>query len=264
MKHFFFAIFTLPFISSFSQNTDQETNKERKWEISLQANTVDKLPSVAGLFIPDEKYIWGSEKNKSYSMGLTATCFLKENLSFRIKFDYLNRRIVERSGDPSYDTITTGGNLTSKAEITEKNLYLSPGLQWNVSYKKTNVYYGFQLPLNGYGKINISYREEARGNNILSDAVDATVNIPGGYSFGIGSFWGMGVNISKRVSISTELSCDYLIYSVIAKGKTEFHQVFYYYYPAGPPTTISNSADNTTDQFGVLSLKGSIKLSFSF
>ncbi|TAL58545.1 MAG: hypothetical protein EPN85_11425 [Bacteroidetes bacterium] len=241
-----------------------KNDKEHKWQIGLQANTVDKLPSVAGLFIPDEKYVWGSDKNKSYSLGFTANYFLKDNISLRIKFDYLNRNILQIQGDHVLDTMTTGGNLTERAETTQKDFYFASGLQWSAPYKKTNVFYGIQLPYNKYGKIQVNYREEGYSNNMLNSAFDRTVNIPGGYSFGIGSFWGINVNLSKHISLGTEFSCDFLIYSVFAKGQTTNVDTTYYYYPAFPTDIESGHSDNTIEKYGVLSLKGTLKIAYSF
>jgi|GEM_PF-2686547 len=265
MKKIFLFLITASFLLYADNSFDQEKTKLHKWQIGVQANTVDKLPAVAGLFIPDEKYLWGLDKNKSYSLGFAANYFFKENIAIRLKVDYLNRNIYQTQGDHAADTITTGANFTETVKIIQRNYYFAPGIQWSIPYKKTNIFYGIQLPFNKYGEMQILYNGEAYSNsNILNYTMERVVIIPGGYSFGIGSFWGMGININKHISVNTELSCDYLIYSVTAKGQTTNTDIFYHYSPVFPPETFSGHSDNTTEKFGVLSLKGTLKVAFSF
>ncbi len=275
MKQFPFSfIFTscILFFISLSVFAQQQNEKKLKWQVGVQVNTVEKLPAISTLF-PDGNFLYanGRVNDKSYSAGITLNYLIKENFSLRIKFDYLKRNIIQDLGKEIIDSmaIVNLENSTDHAEITEQNFYFAPGTQWNYVFQKLNIYYGLQTPVNIYGKITVDELSETYNFNpsyVIVHSYEGTgkITIPGGYSFGTGTFLGGGISLGKHFTISSELTADFLFYSIMAKGNTHFHTEMNYIYPPQPLYVKDGDENYTTVQRWFLNFKGTIKLSYKF
>lgn len=251
---FLALIFSQILLSSQKQVNRQEAN----WQIGLQVNTIEKLPTLGSGAIIDERYLFGAvEKDKSQSFGVMGSRSISEECQFKLKFDFTNRNIIQYSSP-----INQVGDYTiNKAKISQFFFRLSPGICWLMKKDRLGFFGGFGLPVSFYGSINISGHTEGYISDTLSYIQDIELTIPKGISFGVGSFLGFSINLSSRFSVGSEISFAYL-FSKIGFGITEL--VATETIPNGTPQVQSYQSGDAIQRTGIFNLQGCMSISYFF
>jgi len=146
MKKFLLIFFILHFSFCNAQNTNPipcPTDKNYKWGIGVQVNTIDKffpfdnVLAEGSLYDNDDHGNW---KNNSFSMGLTGSYCLNETFSLRLKGGFTN---VNR---------TYHRDISDETQITLPPTPRPPGAIFDQTTKQTRNYFSPEIIAGIYQK----------------------------------------------------------------------------------------------------------------
>jgi len=240
--------------------TAQEKTKIHKWQLGIQANSVEKLPSIDGIL--DGHFLIGHQKDKSYSFGLYGIYSLNESMDFRLRFSYTKRNIHDNVGNPDSNS-TAQLNSIGYDNIKQNIFRFAPGVIWHINSIPFRLYGGFELLYTEYDKMNLYIDTKGYSNNIMTMEETWDVKIPKGYGVGIGSLIGFQVHLVKSFSIGTEFSYAYG-YTNYSKGKAIRTVIDYYYQPVYPTGILKDSYDESIENYYKGNFCGSINLTYRF
>lgn len=256
--------FSVTFLTCFSfaqipENKAKAEDKNYNWGVGVQANTVDKIPGhniYADVFAG--AFSFNNEKDKSYSIGLLMYYFIKQDISFRLRLGLTKRNIYETYDSTGFAGAQSGNYTDNYNSITESNFYMSPGVQWNSKKDKLNFFGGLEIPLQRIGNINYYGISHNYVNYTLTDTFINNTTLDGGYSYGLGTFAGIGITPFKNISICSEFSLAYVYYRYGGNYNTTLIQT-------GTTNSMLNSyAKGSFATFGILDVKGSIGIFYWF
>lgn len=263
-KSFILLVFTSFTITGFAQS-EKEVEKENKWQISVNVNTVEPA-SDAGFdynTLSQRTFINGHRKDNSYCVGLIASYKVKENCAVRLSAKMTNYKITEtrdyREFPPSPQM--TGAYEISFLDAKQSVFAISPGILWNSNFSKLNFYGGFQLVYKKYSSIigNTNLLDYDYPSNILTIDRRTYQTEPGGFSTGVGPVAGFSVNQFKSISIGAEFSTAYSYYKT--GGAITSTTTFFLPNYVSPASEIS---EQTFQGFGFSSLLTTINIAINF
>ena len=207
MKNVFLLVLTLYSAHAFAQ-TSNAGDVSGKQEISISINTVD--PSFLVNTSSDDRGLSGGDKtDKSYAIGITGKLYLNDDIAFRMRFIYTQSNIKE------YRDVATGAHTIYDFQSRRILLKFSPGFQWGFSKNKISFFGGLELPVTIIGD------EKGKGN-YLNEALNGTsrtetsadFNTPGGFSAGLGIFFGSNYFFTNRFGVGFDFATAYQYSSV--------------------------------------------------
>lgn len=210
MKKFYSFCFLIISVKSlFSQ--ESPTEKEYKWGVGIQINTIDKFSQYENSFEGfNTNTSQGKWTNKSFSLGLIGSYNLNENAFLRFRTGITNISIAYHRDDRDeyYDGIPNGAYRIIDEAITQKRFYCIPGVLWRFKANKLfDMHGGFELPFSIYKGYNSNGSETDYDTaSVIVLKGDYTTTAPGGFSIGIGGVVGFNFHLHKRISIGADFS----------------------------------------------------------
>lgn len=257
----FTVLFFLLATTVFAQ-LEKEVEKEKKWALSINVNTVEPL-SDAGFdynVLSERILINGHRKDNSYCVGLNLTYKIIENCGIRLSAKMTNYKVTETRDEREFSPQGNDFGLDS-VDANQSMFYFSPGILWNSNYKKLNFYGGFQFVYRQYsaGVGNTRSYIYSGSNSTPFFYTKVYQTEPGGFSIGIGPIAGFSVNVFKSISIGTEFSTAYSYYKT-GGAITSFKTNILPTYVTGDPSI----SGQTFKGFKFSSLLSTINISISF
>lgn len=199
MKIFFALILCVPALVT--QSFSQSTSLGATIQISNPINDT----KVGWFNIDSESIDRHNVKNQSLALGILIDYFNDINWRLRIQYTQIDLREYRNT-----EFITT--NTTGKQQIID----FAPGISWNISTQNQKLfpYFGFEIPVSLKGQYQFKNDEiyfDGVSTEILSSS-ERKIDIPSGYSLGIGGLLGFKYFILSNLSVSGEFSSG-LIYS---------------------------------------------------
>jgi hypothetical protein len=250
--HFIFFSFLI-FLTglSFAQTASEPISIEKnyKWSIGVQINTVETIPGFAGYSGYFSTFFQNvNQVDKSFSTGILANYFINNNVSARIRIGITKRNMNEAPDTTGVAGMLNGNYTYGNSSLTETNIHIAPGLQWNTRKDKVALYGGIEIPYNIIGQIKTDGVGRKYTNYVLTSTINNSGTFTGGESYGVGVFTGINFYPCKRITIGTEFSLAY-IHTKVGGKQAQNGSVFY---------------NGTYEASGISDLKGSINVSFFF
>ncbi len=203
-KYFLLFVFLLPSCFCFAQN---EQDKDYKWGIGVQLNSLDKMPPLAGYYFGDDQpyFNTGDRKNKSYSAGLVLNYFFSNNRTTRIKIGISNNHFSE------HREVVAGNNSIEDVDFKQKIVNFCPGIFWNMKQNKLLFYGGFEMPILIYAKLKSTagYVRTDPATSLILEQYSGVGEFDGGFAIGPGIFSGFNIQANKKILIGGEFSILY-------------------------------------------------------
>ncbi|MDO9184629.1 MAG: hypothetical protein Q7W13_01360 [Bacteroidia bacterium] len=261
-------LFILLLFTSFTAFAQLE--KERKWQIGVNINTVEPITEAGFDYAVNQTRIFNDatahRTDKSTSFGINLSYQTKDKCVLRLVAKMTQYKIDERYDSREAREITTAPSsdyILDTGYIRQSVYTISPGIVWNFSYKKLNIYGGFQLVYKKYSptEIDLRYAFYNTSNDSLTSAKYYIIREGGGYSLGLGPVTGFSVNVFKNFSIGAEFSSAYTYYK--RGGETSWFLQFTY-----PPQNAGNSgtiiSHGTYEAYKFSSVLSSVNISYNF
>jgi hypothetical protein len=241
----------------------QNNSSEKKWILSLQLNSVDKIPSIGGIYdINDHSYYSsGNRKNSSVSFGISASYSLRDAVFARLKTSLTLNRIKETNHYTLIQNTITSDSLSVYNNI----FFFAPGLFFYTEVKPLIVYFGFEIPIiSGSGvKIESSSWTIEQQYDTIYDAIRIKSNLPPFLSMGPATCIGIQVKLLKQITFGSELDLGLVNYRIngLIETNTTSNITTSNTYP--PTITNTTSEVDFRDSF-VFYRKFSLSLNFHF
>ncbi len=174
-------------------------------------------------------------KENSYALGILGTYKTSSMTNYRVRINYTKIGIKEYH-DQYYVGIRNNESVTG----SQNKVTIAPGVSWNLSKEKLDVYFGIEIPFTLHRKFDVDYKsvqtDSASGAQITYMYIKN--EIPNGYSVGVGGIFGFNYFLSSKLSLGAEFSPS-LLYSNLGgnvKVKASSTQ--------SPQTAVGISEDN--------------------
>lgn len=199
-----------------AQFSPEQNDKNGKWQIGININTIEDIHCVGNLRSRYESIlISGHMKDKSYNVGLNISYKLKEDFSVRLSAKKTTYNIKATNNSSEYSPFSSNMYETQNWEMTSSKLNLSLGGLWTLSHKRIDYFFGGEFMYKKYNNILVHWTIALKdtSNNTYSNA-HTDFNQDGGYSLGIGPFAGFSIRIFKSISVNLEFSSAFSYYKV--------------------------------------------------
>jgi hypothetical protein len=253
-----FVFLIISFCYGFAQNIDKSPSGKQRVEIGVSLNTPE--PSYPlGTMKGDEGFLDGGDfKNRTIAIGLLGKYFLNvdSNEALRLRFVYTDKNITD------YRELSNGAGVHSIWDIhyTQRYYKISPGFQWTIMKNRISLFGGVELPVTiiGKNKQDLYAKDEYDDQTFFFEST-SQMTVDGGFSAGLGLFFGSNYFFTKNLGIGFDLSAAYL-YTAVG-GKIISKEIV--------NSTTENSErelewDESNKEYKFSPIQGAINLTFKF
>jgi hypothetical protein len=211
----FFVFLILISSTSFAQKLDKGSNRGQRLEIGVSLNTPEPSYPV-GPIKGDEPFLDGGQyKNRTIAIGIIGKYFLNtdSNKAIRLRFVFTDKNIKDHR-----ELYAGGINSTYDIHYIQRFYKISPGFQWTVMKNRISFFGGIEIPVTviGKNKQNSLSKDESDDKLFLNQS-DNHVIVDGGFSAGLGFFFGSNYFFTKNIGVGFDLSAGYLYTAVGGK-----------------------------------------------
>ncbi|MEP6646014.1 MAG: hypothetical protein ABJC12_02920 [Saprospiraceae bacterium] len=180
----------------------------KNFEFCVSLNSIDPYLPVHLSF--EEFYIDGGKFiNNSLAYGLTGKYFLTDYDAIRLRVVYTNKNVTD------VRDVTTDIHSIVDEKFHQILLKVAPGFQWQSTKEKMVLFGGLEVPITFIG--NLKQKEYGLYATLDETTYNETVaitTIPGGFSAGIGAFFGSNFFITNKLGLGFEFGSAFQYSSV--------------------------------------------------
>jgi hypothetical protein len=243
---------------SFAQKLDKCPSGEQRIEVGISLNTPEPFYTLGSMKTDDQFLDGGEYKNKTIALGVFGKYFLNKdnNEALRLRFVCTNKNIND------HRELSNGAGVYSiwNVHYTQRYYKISPGFQWTIMKNRISLFGGIEVPVTIIGKNKQDFyaKDEYDDQTFFSEST-SQMTVDGGFSAGLGLFFGSNYFFTKNLGIGFDLSAAYLYTAVggkiITKEKIN--------------STTENSErelewDESNKEYKFSPIQGAINLTFKF
>ena len=217
--------------SAFAFGQEKKVKQEKKFGITLQMNSPSKDDVSLGWYNIDFESIDDYKlKHNSFAGGLLVNYNINDETTLRLRYGMTKYSIEEYKNKYQSGIFFVESN---KGEQTK--MQFAPGITWKMNKNKFSIFGGFELPINLHGEFSMNYvyknTDSLTGKTTREGQL--LINIPKGYSIGVGAIMGFNYFPAKHFSIGAEYSPSLLYAKLSGQTKSVTTSI----YPSLPTTT---------------------------
>lgn len=208
MKQLYKTLVLFFIFSSYAFAQDTTKTKPCKWGVGVQMNSLDDdfPPFVYLQDWNNSMLVQGNKKETLLAGGILGFyTFKNKETALRIKIGISDIKVHNNTNQPIHDPGVVDLQIWD-VTIKQRSEHLSLGIQWMNTNHRLNYLGGFELIAAKFGNYSVDYTIDTYSNNVLTSTGKDLSIIPGGYSAGIGSFFGVKYNCIKNLYIGSECS----------------------------------------------------------